>query len=367
MALGQDSIPRTENRGSGRQSLRTNIAVGVIAFVLFVATVISFGAAALIERGMKPTIGSQQYDLLRSAAVHLDGQLIQREDELDAFGQVLLPSLPGDMALLREQMLSHKRLTRHFSNVGIVNANGDLLADMDGPIERRVNIANRAHFQEAVRTGKPVISQPLKSALSGRPTVVVNVPIVLSGVVRYVLVGGIDLSSTSLLEPLQSATLGETGFFFLMTSKGILIVHPEPERLLHDIREIPDFNSATERALQGFEGWMVAENKKGEPGIYSVTRLHNVDWILVGRHPTEEAFAPIISLRTRATVAALLFAVTSGLIVWLLARRFVGPLERLRGTVEAIERGNATAVMLRSTRSDEIGDLSNQFYRLVTV
>src|SRR5471032_967449 len=71
MALSQNSIPRAENRGSGRQSLRTKIAVGVIAFVLFLAAVISFGAAALIERGMKPTIGSQQYDLLRSAAVHL--------------------------------------------------------------------------------------------------------------------------------------------------------------------------------------------------------------------------------------------------------------------------------------------------------
>ncbi len=112
---------------------------------------------------------------------------------------------------------------------------------------------------------------------------------------------------------------------------------------------------------------MEAANKKGQPGIYSITRLHNADWILVGRHPTEEAFAPIISLRTRATVAALLFAVTSGLIVWLLARRFVSPLERLRGTVEAIERGNATAGMLQSSRSDEIGDLSNQFFRLVTV
>src|SRR5471032_2865324 len=367
MALAQDSIPRAENRGSGRQSLRTKIAVGVIAFVLFLATVISFGAAALIERGMKPTIGSQQYDLLRSAAVHLDGQLTQREDELDAFGQVLFPSIPGDRTLLREQMLSHKRLARHFSNVGIVNANGDILADLNGPIERRINIANRAHFQESVRTGKPVISQPLKSMVSGKPTVVVDVPIVLSGIVQYVLVGAIDLNSTSLLEPLQSATLGETGFFYLMTSRGILIIHPEPERLLHNIRETPDFDSATERALQGFEGWMVAENKKGQPGIYSFTHLHNADWILMGRHPTEEAFAPIISLRTRATVAALLFAVTSGLIVWLLARRFVNPLERLRGTVEAIERGNATAGMLQSTRSDEIGDLSNQFYRLVTV
>src|SRR5471030_2059308 len=137
MALSQNSIPRAENRCSGRQSLRTKIAVGVIAFVLFVATVISFGAAALIERGMKPTIGSQQYDLLRSAAVHLDGQLTEREDELEAFGQVLRPSLPGDRVLLREQMLSHKRLARHFSNVGIVNANGDILADLNGPIERR--------------------------------------------------------------------------------------------------------------------------------------------------------------------------------------------------------------------------------------
>src|SRR5471032_741224 len=366
MALSQNSIPRAEKRGSGRQSLRTKIAVGVIAFVLFLAAVISFGAAALIERGMKPTIGSQQYDLLRSAAVHLDGQLTQREDELDAFGQVLLPSIPGDRTLLREQILSHKRLARHFSNVGIVNANGDILADLNGPIERRINIANRAHFQESVRTGKPVISQPLKSMVSGKPTVVVDVPIVLSGIVQYVLVGAIDLNSTSLLEPLQSATLGETGFFYLMTSRGILIIHPEPERLLHNIRETPDFDSATERALQGFDGWMEAANKKGEPGIYSVTNLHNVDWILVGRHPTNEVFAPLTSLRTRATIAALIFAVGSGLIVWLFARRLVGPVERLRGTVESIERGSATAAMLQSTRSDEIGDLSNQFYRLVT-
>src|SRR5471032_455760 len=366
MALVQDSIPLTENRSSGRQSLRTRIAFGAVALVLLVATVISFGAAALIERGMKPTIGSQQYDLLRSAAVHLDGQLTQREDELDAFGQVLLPSIPGDRTLLREQMLSHKRLSKHFSNVGIVNANGDLLADLDGPVERRINIANRPHFQEAMRTGKPVISQPLKSVLSGKPTVVVDVPIVLSGIVRFVLVGAIDLNSTSLLEPLQSATLGETGFFYLMTNKGILIIHPKPERLLRNIRENPDFDSATERALQGFEGWMEATNKKGESGIYSVTHLHNVDWILVGRHPTEEAFAPLTSLRTHATVAALIFATMAGLIVWIFARRLVGPLERLRGTVEAIERGSATAAMLQSTRSDEIGELSNQFYRLVT-
>lgn len=355
-----------DKRRTGRQSLRTNVAISVVAFVVFVAAATSIVAAALIERSMKPTIGRQEYDLLRSAAVHIDGQLRQREEELYAFGQVLLPGLVDGTSHLRDQMLSQKKLTSHFANVGIVNANGDLLADLIGPVGRRINVGNRNYFREAIRTGKPAISQPLKSLLSGNPTVVVGVPIVISGVVKYVLIGGLDLGSSSLLEPLQTATLGETGFFFLMTSKGILISHPEPSRLLHDIREKPGFNLATERALQGYEGWIEATNKKGEPGIYSITRLHKVDWILVGRHPTEEAFSPITSLRTHAIVASLLFAMTAGIIVWLLARRLVQPIERLRSTVEAIESGRNAATTLQSTRSDEIGDLSNQFYRLVT-
>ena len=264
------------------RSLKFRMTAVVVLLVLAATVVVASAALLLAERDMKSVIGDQQYALLSATAAQIDAQLEARRLLLSSLAESMPRDLDFDPDRLRAFAARHHTVRQQFLNVVLYDHDGTLRYSFNsGAIAIQQSAVSRAFFAQTVSLKRSVVSAPFRSGVSGQPVVLISQPVLdANGEVKLVLAGGIDLLHSSFLDQVSMQKPGKTGFLFIMTSKGILVHHPNPARLLEHINSRPGQNLATEKALSGFEGWTEAVNKDGVDGIYAYKRLRNADWIV---------------------------------------------------------------------------------------
>ncbi|KAB7622790.1 EAL domain-containing protein [Alkalilimnicola sp. S0819] len=164
------------------------------------------------------------------------------------------------------------------------------------------DVSQRLYFQEGQYAYEPFVARPFVAYRTGEPVIPVVVPRRdRRGDLRVLVVGGVNLARRNVLANLDTHSLGETGFFFLLTADGTVLSHPRWEPM-----------SSPPQA------WALAEsvgpggrNLIHEEVLYSLRPFNEGRWLLGVGFPLAEALAPVQDLRERV------FAV--GLVVSLLA------------------------------------------------
>jgi diguanylate cyclase (GGDEF)-like protein/PAS domain S-box-containing protein len=344
------------------QSLRARMTCVVILFVLAATTVVTWLALSMAERDMKSVIGQQQFSMLSVAAAHIDEQLAGKRLLLAAIAEAI-PASQRTPAAIHAAIERHAAASAEFANVAAFDGSGKYLTSLRAPQQDNPTLADRPYFEQTLAQKRAIISPPLRGRVSNLPVVVLTHPIIDSGGdVQVVLVASIDLLNSEFFHHFNTMKPGKTGFMFIMTTEGLLVNHPNKARLLEHINERPGVNLATQRALDGFEGWMEATNKDGVDGIYSYKRLNATNWIVAARYPTDEAFAPMIRMREQAVLAATLIAAVAGILSWLMINALLAPLQKLRASLHAIRHRGGDIGQLRSGGRDEVGELSAALY-----
>jgi len=339
----------------------------VVVLVLGAAVTVTAAALLLAERDMKAVIGNQQYALLAGAAAHIDEHLAAKKAMLATLAESLPRNLPTEPQRLHTVLAAHTALNKEFSLLEVYLADGSLLDVQGGPMpQQAISAKGLPYFEQTLRSSKGVVSAPFVSAISGAPTVLITAPALdEQGKPRMVLAGAINLLHYAPFEAISALKPGSTGFTFIMTSAGVLLSHPNKDRILKNINEAPGHNEATEMALSGFQGWTEARNKRGVMGIYSYRRLTQTSWIAAARYPSDEALAPLRAIRYEAAAAAIVFAGVAGLLAWFGIARLLRPLQGLRRNIAQVKDSQAGIHLLQLDRKDEIGELSGAFYRMV--
>ena len=116
--------------------------------------------------------------------------------------------------------------------------------------------------------------------------------------------------------------------------------------------------------MNGFEGWLEGKSKRGVRALITYKHLRTTDWIMGAVYPVDEAFAPLIGLRTDALLASALVALVAGSIGWLAVLRLLRPLGALRRHVAGIAAGSDDISVFDVQRRDEFGELSRAFFAL---
>ena len=339
----------------------------VVVLVLGAAVTVTAAALLLAEHDMKAVIGNQQYALLASAAAHMDEHLAAKKAMLATLAESLRDEAPLTAPRLHALLAAHTVLAKEFSQLEVYQADGELV-DVQGAAmpQQAVNVTGLAYFEQTLAEGRSVVSAPFLSKISGAPSVLITAPVPdREGKPRMVLAGAINLLNYPPFHALSDLKPGSTGFTFIMRSDGILLSHPDKQRILQHINATAGRNEATAIALTGFQGWTEARNKRGEMGIYAYRRLTQADWIIGARYPSDEAMAPLRSIRFEAAAAAIVFAGAAGLLAWFGIAQLLAPLQRLRRNIGQIKDSQAGIHLLQLDRDDEIGDLSGAFYRLL--
>ena len=357
--------------GSRLSSANLKLRLACVAAVLvFAATLlVTLSTLSVAERGMKGVIGDQQYTLLSGAASFMDDRLAERLRQVDALAAGIPPPMRSNWAALRPYMTEQLRLwgVDQYLNIVVFDAGGQLrLSARPLPGQALFNARGADYFDQALASRKSMISRPIRSRLTGNHIVIFSAPVVdTAGKVVAVLTASVDLRRSGFLRQIGNLKPGKTGYLFLMTADGVIIDHPDGTRLFQHVANAPGVNRGTERALDGFEGWLETRSKDGMESIYAYKRLRTTGWILAARYPTAEAFAPMIEMRHSAFFSAGGLALAAGLLAWVLVFQLLAPLQVLRDSVVSIRDDGADIGVLRDGRKDEIGELGRAFHALM--
>ena len=359
------------SRSHVAESANLKLRLACVAAILVFATtlLVTLSTLAVAERGMKLVIGDQEYTMLSGAASFMDDRIDARRAQIAALGDGIPPALRTDWERLRSFLAGQVRLwgADEYLNLVVFDSAGALklsLRELPGPAA--LDARGTDYFDGAMTGRRGVISRPLRSRLTGNHIVVFSTPIKdESGAVVAVLCGSVDLRRSGFLRQIGALRPGKSGYLFLMTAEGVVIDHPDASRLFQHISSVPGTNHGTEKALDGFEGWLEARSKDGTDSIYAYKRLRTTGWILAARYPQAEAFAPLDTMRRNAMFGAGGLALAAGLLAWVLVFRLLAPLEALRDNVAAIRDDGADIDVLRDGRKDEIGELGRAFHALM--
>jgi diguanylate cyclase (GGDEF)-like protein/PAS domain S-box-containing protein len=89
--------------------------------------------------------------------------------------------------------------------------------------------------------------------------------------------------------------------------------------------------------------------------------LESNGWEIVSVLPASEAYAPVLEARRKIIDAAGLSLVLAALLMWLVIRRLLAPLELLHRVVREVPKDPAALASLPTGRNDEIGELATTF------
>ncbi len=348
-------------------SLKTKITIG--AFVLIFAS-----SAGLATLGYVWFIDEFKSELAKQYS-GLVGELGQQLDEKLSFAQrqvVLMASdiNPRDLDEQRrlQAILDKEKNARAIFDAGfnVIDRDGKLLAESphrDGRLGD--TCPDWDYVREPFRTGKPVISTPYRTTLSGLlPVVAVTAPIkAKDGTVVAVVSGRLRLFSDSFIGKISRVKIGETGYFYLFTKGRVIVAHPDVSRVLEVIGT--GTNMGVERALTGFEGIMESVNSRGVAGLLMFKQLKSTDWILAAHYPLAEAYGPIFKIRMKLIVSIVLVDLLLAAVIWLVMARMTAPLLRFTRHIAELPGKPDEERFIELKSDDEIGQLANAFNTMV--
>ena len=191
----------------------------------------------------------------------------------------------------------------------VVDAEGKLIASAaDGP---PLNIADRPYFQEAMRSGKPVVSPAVVGRRSGKPVVIIAVP--LEGK-RGILAAPVPTErfAANLMAKIGSPLVDLT---VIDSERQALIAGDAPSKELRRME-----GSYVDAALSGKTGAEVAPFRDRST-LIAYAPVSNYGWAVMLSEPTVTAFAPARrQVFERGAVLAVILAVV-GALGWTLAGR----------------------------------------------
>lgn len=358
------SLPRSSQP---RFSLRARLSAGVVAIVFLTTFGVTTAALYVIKRNMQAAIADDQLERISAIADAVDQKFLSRRTLLKTFGDSVESHNFTSAEGLQDLVMQHESLKEAFDNVAFVDADGKLVANLNGAHQiGRVNIKDREYFLRTMAAKAGVISEPYRNRLNGLAQIAMTEPVLdRQGNVAYVISASINLKEQNFLGELANVKFGKTGYMFITNTDGIVVDHPDKSRLLQHVNADGRSNAAAERAIAGHEGTIDAVNRKGVRGLYAFKPIRQTNWVLGAMYPRDEAFARIEQIERFAWAGVLLLTLAAGAIAFVTARSQLAPLSRLREHMQVSRAAAAYAPMKEAPPGDEVGDLSSTFDSLM--
>ncbi|WP_418115979.1 diguanylate cyclase [Variovorax sp. NFACC27] len=351
--------------------MHTRLSLGVAAVVLLATFAIATVALHLVKSNMRASIAAEELARVSAIADAIDQKFDSRRILLQTFGGTVKAQDFQADAALQAFLEKHVSLRQAFDNVAFLDMDGNLVANLNGAQAiGKVNVKDRAYFQQTVASRAGLVSEPYRNRLNGLAQVAITEPVLdHAGQVRFVISGAINLKERNVLGTLTDVKFGKTGYLFVTTTDGVVVDHPRTSRILNQIQADGGGTPQILRALAGFQGSSEGVDEAGVPALYAFDRAESANWIVGALYPRSEAFATVDAIERGAWLGALALAFSAGALALAVARRQLRPLadlhRHMRFTQEAPEDAPHDEMAQRSYTRDEIGDLARTFDELM--
>ena len=351
-----------------RHSLKTRITLGSLGIFLFGIWSLSLFASHILREDMERLLGEQQFSTITMVANEINDELEHRLDVLRAVARTSAQALQEGPEALQATLRKHRELHDLF-NVGafVIGTDGLSIAFHPYSADRiGVNYRERDYVIAALRDGKESIGRPVMGKTTRVPVVVMAVPIRDSHHrIIGVLTGAINLALPSFIDRITRNHYGKTGGYMLVSPQHRLIVTATDKSRVMEVMPKPGLYPAIDRFMQGYEGSAVTDNPRGQEVLASAKRIPAADWYALAALPTDEAFAPLQSMRKRMLLAATVLTLLAAALTWWMLRRQLSPLLDTTKALAGMTDVSKPLQSLPINRHDEIGRLIGSFNGLL--
>ncbi len=203
---------------------------------------------------------------------------------------------------------------------------------------------------------------------SNKPEIVITAPATdFNGASIGVIAFEADM--TPVYKLIQDATgLGKTGEVVVGKKSGneVVYLNPlrhEPNTVMKKINIGEEAGGPIQEAVQGRSGAGQLIDYRGKKVIAAWRYIPSLDWGMVAKIDTKEAFADVTNLRNLIAVILVMIIVLSGVMAFSIAHSISEPIKRLSEGAEIIGRGNLD-YKIGTNSKDEIGQLSRSFDKM---
>ena len=270
----------------------------------------------------------------------------------------------GDMDRVDAFFTEQVRNNRYVESIFVMNLEGTIVAsNVDEALGKSLKGAPIVSGILSNR-GKAYVDLSLAiSPQSGHMMLSIGKTVDIDGSVIGLLVSSIDLTKFS-ESHVVSRRYGEEGYPFVFSEKGIMIMHPDKERILKDYSH--DDNSSVKATLaSGREKGSLEYVYNGRSKLSVYSRMNSLPWYVSTTiyqedlHRTSRILIKYIRIFSIIICALLVF-----FIIFLFNRLVIGRIRKLEDGLAIISAGDLR-IQLSPTRNDEITSIFQRFNAMV--
>jgi signal transduction histidine kinase len=243
-----------------------------------------------------------------------------------------------------------------FQKIFILDQTG--LAVVTTSFGEELKDCSKEAFFTAAMAGNRFFS-PLYFTPSRFPAMSIALPIMKYNTVEGVLVGEIDLKNIWAI--VDSIRVGKTGFAFLISSDGLLIAHPDKQKVLKKELSYANYQFYPQ-VMKGEEG-ISAYVEDGQEMIAAFIPIHSLNWGIVVQQSRQEAFELVRKMRNQVTIFVSITSILAVALAFGTIRRITRPIETLVKGVRQYADGNLKH-RVKVERQDELMVLAVEFNKM---
>jgi methyl-accepting chemotaxis protein len=251
-----------------------------------------------------------------------------------------------------------KEANPELENMDIADSTGDIVAGSGSAQSKQViNVGSRDYFQASMR-GDSFISAPGKSKRTGLPVVMISVPVRdASGKVLGVLlmIARFDAIFDRVLAPIK---IGENGYAFATDSEGLIIGHPNPERVMKANIASTDYGKQMLADKTGTFKYFYPLQKQWKVMAYGM--VEQAGWHVVVTAPLGELLTPLDTMRNFSIFGTLITILAVAAVIFWVVRKIVSAMQEAVTISSSIAEGSLNVDVPAGFlgKKDEIGELA---------
>ncbi len=350
-------------------NLRNRLLIPILGVAVFGLVLASFASYFIAEKALEKSVmndatgsATDLADLISVVigGAYSDGQLLAGTFlVMDAVNPATDTS--ANLPSLRATLKNLVKKKPYYQLVHVMDARGMVVvSSVDSP--PKDSLAERAYFKAAMRGDENYISEPIKSATTGKSVMPLATPIMLNGKAAGVLLITLDLAAFSKAY-VESIELGERGYALIVTPAGNVLAHRDSSQIMSaELGNSPGVQRF--KTISRGEGDFIAAFQ-GSDTLYVFRQEPITKWFCVVRSEVEDIFSSVRMLGRVSTAISAGVAVVIALVVFLVVRSIVGALNQGVEFAAAVAGGNLDK-SLNVRRGDEIGTLADALRAMVS-
>ncbi len=346
------------------KSLTSRISWGISLLILLLIGILSTLSLHYFEDQLQANISRQQFNMLANLAKDIDQQLDTGRQLVH--GLALTASAADFTSVTSaerfiEQNPGLQEVFRH--GIHLYRPDGSPLASHSRPPQLPFDSLPEAYLAPPLQHRQPHIAPPF--AVRHLPLLMITAPVFDSQGQPLGLVAGTQyLLGERLLGRLSNISLGETGFLYLFDRQGLLLAHPELEKINQPVA-LDGHKAAIDKALHGFEGTLHSGPAE-QQSLATFKQLDHTNWVLAAHYPVSEAYAAMTQARQLTIVGVVFIGILTLLAAWQLMRQLSAPLKNFTAQVGALSRGEKQLLSLPKRSPSELATLGKAFNGLLS-